>query len=85
MISEHNPSAFPLAFEHEEGHEAGISFGMTLRDYFAAKAMQALIMQISAADMLKYKAEDVRKMVAHGAYAQADEMLSQRQKVEVER
>ena len=30
-----NPPAFPSVFDHERG--------MTLRDYFAAKAMQALV------------------------------------------
>lgn len=40
---------------------------MTLRDYFAAKAMQALIQKL-----------DTRNQVATGAYAIADAMLEAR-------
>jgi hypothetical protein len=32
-----NPPAFPSVFDHERG--------MTLRDYFAAQAMQSLVLQ----------------------------------------
>lgn len=41
--------------------------GMTLRDYFAAKAMQALIQKL-----------DTRKNVATAAYGIADAMLETR-------
>lgn len=44
----HNPSAFPTSIPDLHGSEGAISegcvsFGMTLRDYFAAKAMCVLI------------------------------------------
>jgi len=43
--------------------------GMTLRDYFAAKAMQALIPSGQSIDTMKY---------AESAYALADAMLKAR-------
>jgi hypothetical protein len=43
--------------------------GMTLRDYFAAKAMQALIPSGQTVDSMKY---------AESAYALADAMLKAR-------
>lgn len=49
----------------------GYSEGMTLRDYFAAKAMNALILEM--ADW-KYAPEALAKY----AYAQADAMLKAR-------
>ena len=59
--------AFPLHPEHYEKNESG----MTLRDYFAAKAMQALI-----------PSEIVPKghvfSMAVEAYAIADEMMKAR-------
>jgi hypothetical protein len=68
-----NPAAFPgiwdashrPAFEHIEG--------MTLRDYFAAKAMQALIESIRNPDI---------RQVAKDAYITADAMLTERMKGE---
>jgi hypothetical protein len=45
--------------------------GMTLRDYFAAKAMQALIPSGQTVDSMKY---------AESAYALADAMLKARGK-----
>jgi hypothetical protein len=68
-----NPPAFPL---HNHGSQTlGLHFtGMTLRDYFAAKAMQALI-----------TAPNVRPMIEDGevswwAYKMADAMLKAREK-----
>ena len=46
--------------------------GMTLLDYFAAKAMQALILKDSEGLS--------KKTIAHGAYLNADEMLREREK-----
>jgi hypothetical protein len=60
-------SAFPLATEG--GH---FSEGMTLRDYFAAKAMQSLILQSTGAD---FEIPDA----AEDAYSYADAMLKARE------
>jgi hypothetical protein len=53
--------------------------GMTLRDYFAAKAMQGLF---SCPDWLDGAGEevDVPNCMASAAYAMADAMLKARQK-----
>lgn len=62
------------------GNTVWQTYGMTLRDYFAAKAMQAL-----AAQALPLKHEtgfginDRRAHVASAAYAMADAMLKARQ------
>ena len=56
-----NPSAFPVP--------DGASYGMDLRDYFAAKAMQALI-----------SFYDKPENIAKYAYIQADAMLKERSK-----
>jgi hypothetical protein len=55
------------------GHEAGVSSvsGMTLRDYFAAKAMQA--------DLTNYGGANWER-VANFAYEMADAMLKARVK-----
>jgi hypothetical protein len=51
--------------------------GMTLRDYFAAKAMQSL-MHTQYVDMT-YEGETAN--LAHEAYMVADAMLAQRNKI----
>ena len=60
-----NPPAFPNAHYHNVS-------GMTLRDYFAAKAMQAYI-----PDAIQKSA--LMKDVATEAYWYADEMLKARE------
>ena len=65
--------AFPrAAFEGETGFSKGQK-GMTLRDYFAAKAMQAEISRHS------YGIEDAARDVADAAYEYADAMLAARE------
>jgi len=59
-----NPPAFPT------GNIAPDTFGMTLRDYFAAKAMQAL----ASIDELDMTHDDY----ARWAYKQADAMMKAR-------
>ena len=66
MTTETGGPAFPT---HPEG--ALIHDGMTLRDYFAAKAMQSLISEL--ADW-KYMPNEIAKF----AYVQADAMLKAR-------
>jgi len=62
-----NIPAFPaMHFDLSEGEH-----GMTLRDYFAAKAMQALISEPS----LKASMDEF----AHRAYQIADTMMEERQ------
>ena len=67
-----NPSAFPVS--HDMALIAGLqnAYGMTLRDYFAAKAMQALMDESN--DIARTKL-----WIAITAYSMADAMLKERQ------
>ena len=58
--------AFPNEFDFENG--------MTLRDYFAAKALQGLLASYGQHDINSYKE------FASDAYAAADAMIEQRGK-----
>ena len=62
-----NPPAFPVFPETGGGHAAAFQ-GMTLRDYFAAKAMQALIDN-----------DGLFSEIPTQAYALADAMLAARE------
>ena len=62
-----NPPAFPAPdFARSSTHE-----GMTLRDYFAAKAMQALLRDANSTDGCWH-------VEANAAYAISDAMLAAR-------
>ncbi|MGN8278321.1 hypothetical protein [Pseudomonas sp. SMN5] len=66
-----NP-AFPVAASEYGGH--GTVFGLTIRDYFAAKAMQALIEGALASD----SDFPQRENVSGRAWGYADAMLATR-------
>ena len=70
VVNMNNPYAFPL---HPESYDEEC-FGMTLRDYFAAKAMQALLPQYPDHLMNSPASE-----VACDAYSLADAMLKARE------
>ena len=61
-----NKSAFPL---HDAGHGSAFDKGMTLRDYFAAKAMQGLVANSNTNPM----------DIAKAAYVVADFMMKARE------
>ena len=62
--------AFPSTFKSLSGQEQRHIYGMTLRDYFAAKAMQAVIA----------RGDDTnRPGMAEWSYAMADALLKARQ------
>ena len=65
-----NPPAFPAL--NEVGLEK--AYGMTLRDYFAAKAMQGML-----AGLLAYGHDILWNQIAEDAYKQADAMLKARE------
>jgi hypothetical protein len=67
-MSANNPPAFPVVFTPVDFHE-----GMTLRDYFAAKAMNA---QIATEDV---RSQDKLMRLAHWSYQMADAMLEVRE------
>jgi len=81
----HNPPAFPNANTQERA-------GMTLRDYFAAKAMQSLVIKTTERKLSIYSKiliffgcngwsvdYDLSEInISKSAYSIADEMLKQR-------
>ena len=71
-----NQPAFPHTVEYRGSDCGGIvpHGGMTLRDYFAAKAMQGLL-----AGLLAYGHDIMWDQVAKDAYKQADAMLKARE------
>lgn len=83
----HNPNAFPV-----DGVYAGESLskgnsGMTLRDYFAAKAMQSIVQNYyNSTESQKYICQawlgrkgTVKEHISVDSYAIADAMLKQRE------
>ena len=66
--------AFPSPVDMYDGKTESAVRGMTLRDYFAAKAMQALVM-----DGLKRDGSATVPNVAKDAYRMADAMLEARE------
>jgi hypothetical protein len=62
--------AFPLEYFDEQFSQARVMHGMTLRDYFAAKAMQSLIQVAPKLEKEAY---------AKAAYGLADAMLKARE------
>lgn len=82
-----NPQAFP---EHSiESRNTGeilvmhLTKGMTLRDYFAGQAMQAILSNPSLvpalANIIKSEGK-IDSEIAQGAYTYADAMLAERNK-----
>ncbi len=72
-----NPAAFPVT----TGSDGGcLNAGMTLRDYFAAKAMQAYIGSSEAIHAIdKIWPDEIDKRVCIAAYRFADAMLKERE------
>ena len=66
--------AFPCDESHGDNYE-----GMTLRDYFAAKAMQAIVSK-SPLRVAGLGINKEMEMTARGSYAVADAMLAARDK-----
>lgn len=75
--------AFPFEFKDQSGSEFdGEQFadmGMSLRDYFAAHALQVVAAKLK--DIYPNESsESYCQRMAHGAYAVADAMLEEREK-----
>jgi len=67
-VTDNGGPAFPAPESH---------LGMTLRDYFAAKAMQAITPHL-VEDMDQYNAEKIKQLIVSAAYSLADAMLAAR-------
>jgi len=75
MSIETGGPAFPVPDSHDANGQVQYGAnGMTLRDYFAAKAMVAFI----SAAVTVVKPSTLAKTVASAAYEIADEMLKKR-------
>jgi hypothetical protein len=70
VVIMNNPPAFPAL--NEVGLEK--AYGMTLRDYFAAKAMQG---QIN--NPLPIGSDETHRLIAERSYRMADAMLKARE------
>ena len=77
-----NPSAFPNDYAGRVGSEEQYcQYGMTLRDYFASAALQALLQNTAVQkSMMKdgWNAERCQHWHADSAYQFADAMLERR-------
>jgi hypothetical protein len=69
-----NECAFPATAYDEDGH---MSQGMTLRDYFAAKSMQAILSSDRYLGLIGINRFEQR--TAEDAYKMADAMLKARE------
>ena len=71
--------AFPYSYEVTPGVERHTYLGMTLRDYFAAKAMQGMLAGLDrdARRFMQREPEPAAAM-AKASYAFADAMLAKR-------
>ena len=68
-----NPTAFPYSVDN--GETVKYATGMSMRDYFAARAMESFISGWTARNI--YPPNDL--VVAEHAYAMADAMLKARE------
>jgi hypothetical protein len=71
-MSKNGGSAFPFTIEMDNG-AVGYSGGMTLRDYFAAQALEGMHTDLAV------EQHDAAQLAAN-AYAIADAMLAEREK-----
>lgn len=74
MNKDNGGPAFPLAFEDATTTpDTHVQYGMTLRDYFAAKSMQAMI-----TNNWPLHTSEAVSTLAGAAYSTADAMLKAR-------
>lgn len=71
--------AFPLTFDDPTNAQRYVHTGMTLRDYFAAKAMQSILTRHYMTTELS---EDVANIVSTSAFKIADTMMKVRDESE---
>jgi hypothetical protein len=87
VVIMNNPPAFPTSHEepddyngHNNSKKTVIDQGMTLRDYFAAKAMQGMFANPDDGhENYDLSYEDYVKEIARCSYKMADAMLAARE------
>lgn len=67
--------AFPFIFDDTPSKQRHVYTGMTLRDYFAAKIVQAQV-----GNPLRLGDDEAHRLIAERAYRVADAMLKERSK-----
>jgi hypothetical protein len=79
--------AFPTTSQNYDGHGVPCSDGMSLRDYFAAHAMNGLIAgdyekvcESGNPDGIERERQQYAAAIARSAYRYADAMLAEREK-----
>lgn len=75
-----NPQAFPLIYDDSHNSKFKTEEGMTLRDYFAAKAMQAFIQHNLHRSWEMAGNDDAGKRLSIKSFSMADAMLKEREK-----
>jgi hypothetical protein len=78
MITNTGGPAFPELKQDERWKTLSVTSGMTLRDYFAAKAMQGLLANPKLQDQIIKEGGAFGGWVEHSAYGWADAMLEAR-------
>jgi ethanolamine transporter EutH len=76
-----NPPAFPYSFPDGPRDSYNVAYGMTLRDYFAAKAMQGLL-TIPIKELSNDLSDEYPRLdsyVSYLSFAMADAMLKARE------
>lgn len=73
-----NPQAFPTTY-HDKGIYLRYKDGMTLRDYFAAKALQGFLANNYYAESQAKRSGDIDERVTERSFKIADAMLKARQ------
>lgn len=68
------------AFPNDNEGDGTMSGGMSLRDYFAAKAMQSVLLNLKRTDTLGADSATITLAAAQVAYLVADAMLAERAK-----
>jgi hypothetical protein len=79
MTKETGGPAFPFVQQATADNGAVICFGMDLRDYFAAKAMQGFHANTNSDQLETETYEEYVSDLARCAYQQADAMLKARE------
>ena len=80
MSKDDGGSAFPNKYDLAMENEVIREEGMTLRDYFAAKAMQSIYMRLGGGPCAGSDHDGGLTNVAKNAYYMADAMLAERAK-----
>lgn len=75
MSKNNGGPAFPALYQGDTRSDCP---GLSMRDYFAAKAMQSMLRDPMAMGCLRKSLENTMQVISRDAYAAADAMLAER-------